>query len=366
MFDGDVRWLATLTASTTRSASCPGPRPAWSCPTRSSSCCCPPTRQRARLRRARRDKWTMAQAVAAAGVPHLRQFCSADADEIAAWFADAGLRIAALVVKPPKSVATDEVHVVPAGEDLRPLVARIVRTRNVGGLSNDERAGAGVRRGHGVPGRHLLGRRPARAGRRLPLHQVRAGATGSASTTGSTSCRPTHPEVTSVWPYTHAGAGRARVPQRLRARRGHADAERSAADRDRRAPAGGGHQMITELGHRRQPHPAHRRAPGPRRVPALATNCCSTSSAVFISAPRAGTWRNAEIFDEVDALPTFWRKHFPKGTGDVVAAPRTCSPPSPGSSSPAATPRPSRPTSAGSPGARAAHRDRSAGRGGAG
>ena len=41
---------------------------------------------------------------------------------------------------------------------------------------------------------------------------------------------------------------------------------------------------------------------------------------MFISSPATGTWVNGEIFDEVDALPTFWRKHFPFGTGDVVRA----------------------------------------------
>ena len=41
---------------------------------------------------------------------------------------------------------------------------------------------------------------------------------------------------------------------------------------------------------------------------------------MFISSPANGTWLNGEIFDEVDSLPTFWRKHFPFATGDVVRA----------------------------------------------
>jgi hypothetical protein len=40
-----------------------------------------------------------------------------------------------------------------------------------------------------------------------------------------------------------------------------------------------------------------------------------------LSAPRAGVWHNAELFDEVDRLGTFHVKHFYYGTGDAVPAP---------------------------------------------
>jgi hypothetical protein len=39
---------------------------------------------------------------------------------------------------------------------------------------------------------------------------------------------------------------------------------------------------------------------------------------VVISAPRSGIWRNAEIFADVEALPTYWAKWFGGGTGDAV------------------------------------------------
>jgi hypothetical protein len=42
---------------------------------------------------------------------------------------------------------------------------------------------------------------------------------------------------------------------------------------------------------------------------------------VVITAPRAGIWRNAEIFADVDSLSTFRIKHFYFGTGDTVPAP---------------------------------------------
>jgi hypothetical protein len=43
---------------------------------------------------------------------------------------------------------------------------------------------------------------------------------------------------------------------------------------------------------------------------------------VFIAAPRAGVWHNAEIFDGVEALSSFHAKGFPYGTGDHVPATR--------------------------------------------
>ena len=67
------------------------------------------------LAAARRDKWAMAQAVHAAGIPDLRQFSSNDPDEIDAWLRETGLHGKRLVVKPVKSAGTDNVHIVPEG-----------------------------------------------------------------------------------------------------------------------------------------------------------------------------------------------------------------------------------------------------------
>jgi hypothetical protein len=41
---------------------------------------------------------------------------------------------------------------------------------------------------------------------------------------------------------------------------------------------------------------------------------------VVISAPRAGIWRNAEIFADVESLATYHAKYFAGGTGDLVPA----------------------------------------------
>ena len=68
---------------------------------------------------ARRDKWQMAQALLAAGVPVLRQVCTDDPAGVARWIADTGLAGRRLVVKPPKSGGTEDVYLVAAGADWR-------------------------------------------------------------------------------------------------------------------------------------------------------------------------------------------------------------------------------------------------------
>lgn len=67
------------------------------------------------LAQARRDKWRMAEAVAAAGLAVIPQICTDDPDEVADWIERSGLRGQDLVVKPPKSASTDGVVKVPGG-----------------------------------------------------------------------------------------------------------------------------------------------------------------------------------------------------------------------------------------------------------
>jgi hypothetical protein len=85
---------------------------------------------------ARRDKWLMAQALAAAGVPHVRQICATDPETIEAWVRDNGLAERRLVLKPPKSGGTDSVHVTDAGGDWRPYFDRINGAVNRFGFRN--------------------------------------------------------------------------------------------------------------------------------------------------------------------------------------------------------------------------------------
>ena len=84
-------------------------------------------------------------------------------------------------------------------------------------------------------------------------------------------------------------------------------------------PAGGGHQMISDLAtgdnhiKRTVRHWVHGDFTGSYR---LQRHVCGK----FISAPRAGIFRNEEVFDGVDDLPTFWKKNFPFHNGDRVSA----------------------------------------------
>lgn len=77
------------------------------------------------LSAARRDKWQMAMAVQRAGLPVVRQFCSASRDAAARWLRDSGLEGGKLVLKPPKSGGTDSTYVVEPGEDWRGCFDRI-------------------------------------------------------------------------------------------------------------------------------------------------------------------------------------------------------------------------------------------------
>lgn len=79
---------------------------------------------------ARRHKAAVQEALAAAGLPHIRTLNTASADEAAAWLADQGLEGAALVLKPPASAGSDNVHHVPPGGDWRRAFERILAAPN--------------------------------------------------------------------------------------------------------------------------------------------------------------------------------------------------------------------------------------------
>ena len=89
------------------------------------------------LSAARRDKWPMAQAVARAGIPHLRTFAAATEQEAANWLRETGLEGRALVLKPRCSGGTDGVHKVEAGEDWRLPFRQLLGSVNMFDLSND-------------------------------------------------------------------------------------------------------------------------------------------------------------------------------------------------------------------------------------
>lgn len=90
------------------------------------------------LAMARRNKYVSHQAVAAAGLPILRQVCSADPEQIAAWIERTGLAGHHLVVKPTTSAGTDGVGFAQRGEGWRELHAKLLGTVNRYGAVNEE------------------------------------------------------------------------------------------------------------------------------------------------------------------------------------------------------------------------------------
>lgn len=89
------------------------------------------------LSAARRDKWPMSQAVAAAGIPHLRTFTAETEEDAATWLRETGLEGQALVLKPRLSGGTDGVHKVEAGEDWRIPFRELLGSVNRFDLAND-------------------------------------------------------------------------------------------------------------------------------------------------------------------------------------------------------------------------------------
>lgn len=272
-----------------------------------------------RLAAARRDKWAMARAVRAAGVPHLRQLCSADPAEIADWLAATGLAGERIVLKPPKSAATDNVHLVAPGEDWRPVFDQIVGHVNEFGLLNDavlvQEFAAGTEYlldSYSVDGVHGLvdvcRYSKQQRGDRIGVYDL------------VDFLPPDSPDVAELWAYAR------RVLDAVGVRNGCGHTEVIATPAGPRLlevgarPAGGGHQMITKLAtgtNHIERTVAHRVHGAFDPTYELVRYVCS----VVISSPRAGIWRNAGLFDGVDALPTFHVKHFYYGTGDAVPAP---------------------------------------------
>jgi carbamoylphosphate synthase large subunit len=271
------------------------------------------------LAAARRDKWAMAQAVRRAGVPHLRQTCSADPDEIDRWLRDTGLYHGPVVVKPPKSAATDNVHIVPDAAGWRPLFDQIYGRMNEFGLRNDAVLVQEFAEGteylidsYSVDGTHGLvdvcRYTKVQRGDRIGIYDL------------VDFVPPDHPEVLTAWPYAQ------QVLDAVGIRNGCCHTEVIVTKEGPRLlevgarPAGGGHQMITKLAtgtNHILRTVAHRVRgefqPGYRLIQYV----CS----VVVTAPQAGIWRNADLFAGVDSLATFHVKHFYYGTGELVPAP---------------------------------------------
>lgn len=86
---------------------------------------------------AQRDKAVMVEALARAGVPHLRTIASDDMDVIAGWLRANDLAGRRIVLKPPKCAGAEDVCVVEPGQDWRPAFTRILGKVNHLNLVND-------------------------------------------------------------------------------------------------------------------------------------------------------------------------------------------------------------------------------------
>ncbi|GIG56174.1 hypothetical protein Lfu02_05460 [Longispora fulva] len=271
------------------------------------------------LAAARRDKWAMATAADAAGLPHLRQLCSADPAEIDRWLKATGLDRVRLVVKPPKSAATDNVHFVDAGADWRGFFDQIYGHTNEFGLRNDAVLVQEYAEGpeflvdsYSVDGAHGLvdvcRYTKVRRGDRIGVYDL------------VDFLAPGDADVAAVWPYTK------RVLDAVGIRNGCCHTEVIlTADGPRllevgARPAGGGHQMISRMatGTNHILRTVDHRVRGAfSPTYDLVRHVCS----VVISAPHAGTWRNGDLFDGVTGLSTHALHHFYFGGGDLLPAP---------------------------------------------
>lgn len=264
---------------------------------------------------ARRDKWQMYQALRRTGLPHLRQLNAATPDEVKIWLDETGLTEHRLVLKPPKSMGTDNVHIVGAGADWRPAFDAILGEVNKAGIRNDTVLVQEFADGpeflvdsYSVDGEHGL------------VDVCRYTKVMHGDRIGIYDCvdflAPDDPDVAAVWPYVRD------VLEAVGIRNGCGHTEVVLTPDGPRLleiaarPAGGGHQGISEIAtgdnhiKRTVAHRVHGVfKPGYELVKHL--------QGVFISAPVAGYWRNPEVLDPAEKLPTYAGKLMPRGTGWV-------------------------------------------------
>jgi hypothetical protein len=86
---------------------------------------------------AQRDKGEMARALERAGVPGPKTIATNDPDTVAAWIRASGLTGRPLIIKPPHSAGTENVHLSPSGADWRQPFDRILGAINGFDLRND-------------------------------------------------------------------------------------------------------------------------------------------------------------------------------------------------------------------------------------
>lgn len=268
--------------------------------------------------RARRDKHEMALALREAGVPHLRHVCSDRAEDVEAWLREHALEDRRLVVKPPKSAGTDDVHMIAAGADWRPAFDHILGKVNLIGQRNHavlvQEFAAGTEYivdTYSVDGRH-------------GLVEVCRYAKGSRGDRVGIYDRvdflaPDAPEVAMLYDYTR----RVLDAVGIRNGAGHAEvmltADGPVLIEIGARLAGGMHQDLSRLAtgdSQLDRYVAHHVDGAYRASYELRRHV----RAAFLSSPRAGVLRNAEILDALEELPAVHGVHAYFANGDLVPA----------------------------------------------
>jgi ATP-grasp domain len=272
------------------------------------------------LAAARRDKWQMAAALRAAGVPHLRQVCTADPAEVERWRRREELTGAPIVLKPPKSCGTDDVYVVEPGDDWRPRFDQILGSTNKLSLRNDAVLVMELARGteyevdtYSIDGRHGL-----TAVCRYTKEQ-RADRLGIY--TANEFVPPEHPHVPLLLAYVRqvldavgVRNGPAHVEVMLTGagpRLIEVGARLAGADQQEFARLATGDSQIDRC--------VRHWVDGERDTPGYRWR--QHVKSVYLTSPRSGVLGNAERLAEVVGLPTFHLADLPYAAGDTV--PRT-------------------------------------------
>jgi phosphoribosylamine-glycine ligase len=263
----------------------------------------------------------MARACAAAGIPVLRQLRTADGEEAAAWIAASGLSDRRLVLKPPMSAGTDDVHMIDPGGDWRSAFDSVLGRTNILNNANDtvlvQEFADGVEYlidTYSVGGVHGLVDvcRYTKTTRTDPDGSIRIGLYDRVDF-----LPPDAPEIPELVDYVR------RVADAVGIRNGCGHTEvMLTADGPRlletaARPAGGGHQLVSRLatGDCHVDRTVRHHVDGDFRED---FSWVQHVRAAFLTSPRAGVWRNGDLFDPVDQLSTFHSKNIPFSTGDLV------------------------------------------------
>jgi biotin carboxylase len=98
----------------------------------------PETTNESGLLEARRHKFVMHQAVAAAGLPIIRQICTSEVDEVESWIEREGMTGQDLVIKSPSSAGTVGVNLSPGGAGWRERFVTLLGGRDKRGVLNEQ------------------------------------------------------------------------------------------------------------------------------------------------------------------------------------------------------------------------------------